>query len=270
MLTLFLSYAIVLSTLAPLRSTPDYSAEQETQLLFGETCVVNQKQDGWCLVVNDEDGYTGWVSESMLLMLSEEQYRQYHESDLTAITIAPYTLAYSCERQQTIPLTAGTHLSQYHDGQFSVLGKQYTIDPTAVQSTPLALNYDNLMRLAMPFVNTPYQWGGKSCMGMDCSGFADVVMSLFGKSVLRNADQQATQGITVESIDKAQAGDLVFFNHVSTDSTDTTITHVGVVVSPQIVMHCIGQVHFDYLRDGKLVSATTGRPTHDIALIKRY
>ena len=48
-------------------------------------------------------------------------------------------------------------------------------------------------------------------MGMDCSGFTQVVLSLFGKHLLRNASEQATQGTEVPSLDQAQAGDLAFF-----------------------------------------------------------
>ena len=271
MLRLIIQYALVLSTLAPLRSAPDYSAEQETQLLFGETCrVIDYDEGGWYKVVNDYDGYEGWVGSSMLTLISEEQHEQYVNADFTAAVVAPYTKIYSPKLQQSIPVTAGTRLRNYRDGKFEILTQTYTIDPNDVLNEPLEFNYDNLLRIAMPLINIPYVWGGKSCMGMDCSGLSSIVMTLFGKRVLRNASEQATQGTIVECLEDARAGDLVFFNHVSSDSTLTKITHVGIVVTPEIVLHCVGRVHFDYLRDGKLVSSVTGRPTHDIAVIKRY
>ena len=78
---------------------------------------------------------------------------------------------------------------------------------------PWELNQQNLLTAVRFFLNVPYLWGGKNAMGMDCSGFVQTVMSLFGKSLLRNASEQSTQGRAVMKLSRVQAGDLVFFDH---------------------------------------------------------
>ena len=118
-------------------------------------------------------------------------------------------------------------------------------------------------------------------MGMDCSGFVQVVMSLFGKQLLRNASQQATQGQAVDALDHAQPGDLLFFNHGVQNTeygvqTKSPISHVGILLStlnvqPSTlsVIHCSGRVKVEKVDETGIYSAETGDHTHHLAAIRR-
>ena len=84
------------------------------------------------------------------------------------------------------------------------------------------------------FQGTYYQWGGITPWGADCSGMVQTVFALHGVKLLRDAWQQATQGVVIEGgIAELKAGDLLFFS----DREDGHITHVALAMGNQRVVH---------------------------------
>lgn len=270
MASTLISYAIVLHSVVPVRNKPNEGAEQETQLLFGETCQIIDKVPRWYKIHNDYDGQEGWVDFKMITLMSEEEYEQYTSSDLSAMVKMPLAYAVSEGNGQTFPLTAGTRLCNYKNGQFEVLGSRFKIDPQMVAEKPLELTKDNFMHTVRFFLNIPYLWGGKNCMGMDCSGFSGIVMSLFGKRLLRNAREQVRQGIEIGFLQETECGDLVFFGHTKEGETNTKVTHVGILLSPDTVIHCSGRVKVERIDSNGIISTETGEYTHDLLAIRRF
>ena len=174
-------------------------------------------------------------------------------------------------------LTLGTRLLNYSNGTFSVLSKQYHIDPTCVNITTAQrstgeadLQRSDLATIAQSLLNTPYLWGGKTAMGLDCSGFTQVVYAAVGINILRNAREQITQGKEVTSLADALPGDLAFFDHSDRDPKATRISHVGMLLSPTEIIHCAGgRVHIDRI-DAKGILLSNGARTHHLVKIKRY
>ena len=115
-------------------------------------------------------------------------------------------------------------------------------------------------------------------MGMDCSGFTQVVLSLFGKHLLRNASEQATQGTVVPSLDQAKAGDLAFFCKPNENNGNNgTITHVGILIDQQRIVHCSGRVKVEKIDATGIFSIEQadakhpqGQYTHQLLSIRRY
>jgi len=258
--------ALSLHSVVPVRTEPREGAEQSTQMLFGELCTVLEQKPRWNRVKLNLDGQEGWVDEKMITPMSDEEYRSYSETLSSAATVVfPMAYAVSENNGQTIPLTAGTRLTNYQDGRFEVLGVGFRIDPNMVRTAPIEMNQDTLLQAVRFFLNIPYLWGGKNAMGMDCSGFTQTVMALFGKHLLRNASEQATQGEAVLTLKEAQAGDLVFFDH-----EDGKISHVGIVIDPERVIHCSGRVKVEKLDETGIFSAEKGEYTHHLVAIRRY
>jgi cell wall-associated NlpC family hydrolase len=106
-------------------------------------------------------------------------------------------------------------------------------------------------------------------MGMDCSGFTQVVYSVFGINLLRNAREQITQGTVVPSLSDAQPGDLAFFDHADRDPKATNISHVGILLDNKTIIHCSGCVHIDTI-DEQGIHLPDGELTHHLVQIKRY
>lgn len=260
---------ISLHSVVPVRAEASEGSEQLTQMLFGETCTIIERKPRWIRVKLHVDGQEGWVDAKMITPMSSAEYKSYHTAYKTAAMVAfPMTYAVSENNGQTIPLTAGTCLTNYSDGRFEVLGVGFRIDPTMVITKNLDLNEQNLLQTVRFFLNVPYLWGGKNALGMDCSGFTQVIMSLFGKQILRNASEQATQGRKISDLKNAKAGDLAFFDH-----EDGKISHVGIVIDPQRVIHCSGRVKVEKLdrraSGGVYVLSAEGVHTHHLVSIRR-
>lgn len=273
-------YAIVLHSIVPVRAEAREGAEQETQLLFGELCEVTEQQPRWYKIRNQADGAEGYADSKMLTPMTDEEYATYAAAlqASTARVLLPMTYAVSQNNGQTFPLTMGTRLANYRDGQFEILGVTFRIDSSAVAERPLPLNQTTLMQVTRFLLNTPYLWGGKNALGMDCSGLTQTVMSLFGSLLPRNASQQVKCGREVTSLHGAQAGDLVFFDHNDPSSDecdpnnckgDTRITHVGLLLDAERVIHCSGRVKIERISERGIYGQEQQLFTHHLAAIRR-
>ena len=273
-------HAIILHSIVPVRADAREGAEQSTQLLFGELCEILDILPRWYKVRNESDGEEGYADSKMITPMSDEEYISYSASlaSCSARVMLPMTYAVSENNGQTIPLTMGTRLSDYHDGQFEVLGVKFRIDSNAVAEQPLVLNQATLMQAARFLLNTPYLWGGKNALGMDCSGLTQTVMSLFGVSLPRNAGQQITCGVEVSQLSEAKAGDLAFFDHNDPDSedtepnnssADTRISHVGILIDSSRIVHCSGRVKVEDISERGIFGQEQQLFTHHLAAIRR-
>ncbi|MCQ2348362.1 MAG: C40 family peptidase [Paludibacteraceae bacterium] len=258
--------AIVLHSVVPVRREPQETAAQETQLLFAETCTILSELDRWIEVKNDADGQRGWVDRKMLTRLSNAEWKQVREANYVARVKMPMAYALSVNNGQTLPLTAGTCLPNYHEGQFELLGVPFRIDPSMVAAEPMEMTETNLLETVRFFLNIPYLWGGKNAMGLDCSGFTQVVLSLFGHSLLRNASEQIHQGRAIKSLSSARMGDLAFFDH-----EDGKISHVGLLLDNERIVHCSGRVKVEKVDEKGIFSVESGNTyTHHLVAIRRY
>ena len=269
-------FAINHCTVTPVRQEPSEGSEQLTQLLFGEVCEVLDRLPRWTKIRSTLDGQEGWVDFKMLTSSNIP----YPISHIQAVVAVPIAIATAMETGEELMLTLGTRLPNYAHGTFEVLGKQYLIDPACV-SQPISNSPSgrpiggtpsyshNVCAIAQTLLNAPYLWGGKNAMGMDCSGFTQVVYATQGINLLRNAREQMTQGELVPSLAEAQPGDLAFFDHADRDPKATNISHVGLLLSPTEIIHCSGCVHIDII-DKQGIHLPDGELTHHLVQIKRY
>ena len=257
---------IVLHSVVPVRSEANEGSEQLTQLLFAETVDILEEKPRWIRIKNDADGQIGWVDFKMLTKLSDSESDLVAKADKSARVMMPMAYAVSENNGQTIPLTAGTCLPNYKDGRFEVLGVGFRIDPSMVADKSLEMTTEKIMEVVRFFLNVPYLWGGKSALGMDCSGFTQIIHSLFGHQLLRNASEQVTQGMPVKSLKNAQTGDLAFFDH-----EDGKISHVGLILDGERIIHCSGRVKVEKLDEIGIFSIEQGGTyTHHLVSIRRY
>ena len=275
-------FAINHCTVTPVRQEPSEGSEQLTQLLFGEVCEVLDRLPRWTKIRSTLDGQEGWVDFKMLSpapISSQEVKGERLKIEGEGVISVPMAIATDMETSEELMLTIGTRLPNYSHGTFEVLGKQYLIDPTCVSTAQRStgeadlqqsdLQRSDLATIAQSLLNAPYLWGGKNAMGMDCSGFTQVVYATQGINLLRNAREQMTQGELVPSLAEAQPGDLAFFDHADRDPKATNISHVGLLLSPTEIIHCSGCVHIDTI-DEQGIHLPDGELTHHLVQIKRY
>jgi cell wall-associated NlpC family hydrolase len=122
-----------------------------------------------------------------------------------------------------------------------------------------------ITQIAFTFINTAYLWGGRSVFGIDCSGFVQLVFKFLHYPLLRDAQDQATQGTLVNFLQEARCGDLAFF-----DNAEGKIIHVGILLNQHEIIHSSGTVRIDKIDNQGIVNATTGERTQKLRIIKRY
>ena len=265
-------------TVTPVRQEPSEGSEQLTQLLFSEVCEVLDCLPRWTKIRSTVDGQEGWVDFKMLspAHVSLQEVRgERLEVRGEGVVATPLAIATEMETGEELMLTLGTRLPNYAHGTFEVLGRQYIIDPDCVSSMEATGLFggkakgEDVCTVAQTLLNAPYLWGGKNAMGMDCSGFTQVVYSVFGVNLLRNAREQMTQGTFIASLEDAQPGDLAFFDHADRDPKATNISHVGLLLDNKKIIHCSGCVHVDDI-DEMGIHLPDGELTHHLVQIKRY
>ncbi|HET7602298.1 MAG TPA: C40 family peptidase [Gemmatimonadales bacterium] len=233
---------VVISALAPVMAEPSVRAEQVTQMLMGETAGVTGRQGEWLAIRREIDGYTGWLNSGYARELPAAEAASWREaagalSDGAQLTIGrDLVLA---------PLGARLELDDglvtLPDGRAGRL-LSGTIRP-AGELTAAARTAPAEVWALEHFAGTPYQWGGVSPLGVDCSGLVQTTFFMRGLSVPRDASQQAAFGSDVP-LDQARPGDLLFFR---SESGADRITHVAFLAEGNALIHstiaCGGVVH---------------------------
>ena len=210
----------------PLRPRPDAECGMDTELLFGEFVTVFDRAAGWAWVKADFDGYVGYLPETAIRMEAGAP---------THTIVVPRTFRYPGPELRS-PYIEVRSMGSRIDvvGEAETRGTRYFLlaDGGAViadHCLPLVeLAADDPLTIAVRFIETPYLWGGRSGLGIDCSGLVQMSMMMTGRTVLRDTDmQQATLGEEIGRGD-LRRGDLVFWKgHVGLMEDAATLLHAN-------------------------------------------
>jgi len=253
-------YAVVIVPVAPLRMESAHRSEMISQLLWGECVEIIATAPGsWVQVKNQYDGYVGWVAENQLEEVGEDVYN------------AP-VLAYLPEYVNEVNFQGTAMQVPFGclvkgDRLMSKWGRYNVFYPRELGSLriPEADRERMVIATAYKYLGTGYLWGGRSVFGIDCSGFTQNVYKMVGIPLLRDAYQQATQGAAVDFLQEARPGDLAFF-----DNEEGRITHVGILLSEERIIHASGRVRVDPIDNQGITNIDTGERTHKLRIIKRF
>jgi len=255
-----MEYMVCCVPVSPLRAEPSHRVEMISQQLFGEkSFLVEKGEDNWVKIQLKYDGYEGWVQQSHLVSIDEDQYVK-TDKELTSDWVNE--IDYN-GHLMNVPM--GCSLSAFQDGiafwrKNSVNFKGKIWNPEEVKISPRLVK-----QIAFRFLNTSYLWGGKSVFGIDCSGFAQMVYKFINKHLPRDAWQQAELGETVNFLPEARCGDLAFF-----DNNEGKIIHVGILLNDHEIIHAAGKVRIDKIDTEGILNLETKQRTHKLRIIKRY
>ena len=224
-------------------------SEMVTQLTFGETVEVRSQLNHWIEIQSLSDCYRGFVDRRHLIGLTEKELRTWHDERTIQHTImetleTPWGLIYT---------PAGSYL---RNTSFNI--GNYTFKYNSIESEFNVASFLNSL------LNVPYLWGGKTSFGIDCSGFTQLFYRLNSINLPRDASEQQALGQDV-SIDELALYDLIFFQN-----QQGKVTHVGIYLNNNQLIHASGRVRIDSLQEGSIWNAELNEITHQFHSIKRY
>ena len=219
----------VAASYVDLRRAPAEDPPTDTQALYGETLIVYEEKDGWCWAQLDRDRYVGYVDANAL---TDKIVKPNHR------VRARHTLVYSAPDIKSPPIDALPFAAEveHRRGQRAIFGNRRPAAATSF-SRHLARNnrpLNDFVGLAEMFLHTPYLWGGKTDIGIDCSGLVQVTLAAIGVAAPRDTDlmerarpprrrRRGMRGL--------RRGDLVFWRG-----------HVGIMQNEQTLLHA--NAHF--------------------------
>lgn len=258
-----MKYAIFLNTVLPLRAEPSEKSEMVSQLLFGDYCRILEEKDSFVKIENYTDKYVGWADKKMLTPITESTYDELSVSPVFRTNV-PIADVFCMTDKSIYHLSAGSLLPLYNHekSNFEIAGKIFQIHPSFVTYLPHE-SKENIAATCMLFLNSPYLWGGKSIFGIDCSGFVQTVFAMNGYILPRDASVQAHEGELIDSLEKAEKGDLAYFEKGG------KITHVGIYLGENKIIHASGKVRIDKIDAKGIFNEDTQDYTHQLTMIKR-
>ena len=223
--------------LCPMRAEGSDRSEQVNQLLFGERFEVLERGEKWSRVKTTEEGYEGWIDNKQYTVLTSEEYEDLGRWEGVVeeplMRIGDETGGLLVPMGSRLPERLGEHRAG------------------AAES-------------ALKLLHAPYLWGGKSLMGIDCSGLVQVVYRVAGVNLPRDASQQALCGEKIESIGEAKEEDLCFF-----ENAEGRVVHVGIYLGDNRIVHASGEVRIDRIDDRGIFNADRGEYSHKLCGIRR-
>jgi len=257
----YMNYGITHLALVPVRLTPSDKAEILTFLLFGECFQVLECSDKWTFVKAVYDGYEGWIDNKQYVNLDEHLCERMSTSYYISHDLLNRVINETTGESFLIPM--GSCLPFWNGSSCSINMNSYRVEGNVGLFTPIH-SPTQIIAVAKLFLHTPYLWGGKACLGIDCSGFVQIVYKRFGIKLLRDANEQVQQGITVVSLSEAQTGDLAFF-----ENQEKKITHVGILLNRQQIIHASGCVRIDAIDEQGIYKIESDAYSHSLSVIKR-
>lgn len=209
---------------APLRPRPDLDASIDTELLHGETIDVFERAGGWAWVQSRLDGYVGYIEETSLSR---------HSGDITHTVSALRTFIYPEPDLKSPPRSLISMNAQLNAVEASTNGFVALCGGGWVfkrHIAPIGSHDTDHCAVALRFLGTPYLWGGRTSIGLDCSALVQMSLMRCGIDVPRDSDMQENmigrEAICEPDLSDLRRGDIVYWKG-----------HCGIWIDPSTFIH---------------------------------
>ncbi len=253
-----MEFAVVNVPAAPVRRKPGHYREMVNQLLFGETIkVLKTKADLWVKIRSLHDSYEGWMTNTLL-----EEIDEIAANSMSAFATTDILSSVKAgDKKMNIPF--GSSLPFFEGGKCKLGQNEFEFTGNYCKRDEQQPGPELLNQLALPWLNAPYLWGGRTPLGVDCSGFVQVIYKLMGIDLPRDTWQQAQEGKPVKKFKDVLPGDLAFFDNKE------DIVHTGILLGDEKIIHASGKVRIDGINKKGIVNAETGKRTLRLRAVRR-
>lgn len=207
---------------ADLRRHPAPDAPLDSQLLAGEVITVYDQKSGWAWVQNDTDGYVGYLEDGVF----EDSLPEPTHSVTALRSFVFPDPDLKCRPLDLLSFSSPVSATDEEptNGFLPLVGGGWIYAKHLSPVDDLATDY---VETALAFLGTPYFWGGRSSVGLDCSALVQLALARAGIACPRDSDQQeATIGEALPVEEPAQRGDLLF-----------SAGHVAIALDAERVVH---------------------------------
>ena len=212
----------VIEPSAFLRREAAHTARLVSEALVGERMIVYEVTDeGWAWGQLETDGYVGWISANALGKPGPAP---------TDKVVAVRTLVFPAPDIKMLPIAAlpmGARVAvAQRDERFAVTHSGWHLP--VVHLAPTTATQPDFVSVAEKFLGAPYLWGGKTSLGLDCSGLLQIALQAAGLPCPRDSDMQEMAFGHASSVADLHRGDLIFWKgHVAIARDDVTIIHAN-------------------------------------------
>lgn len=234
--------AIVTAMIANLHAAPNSTSELIDEVLYGMPVqIVEELENNW-VYIHTAYRYEGYCLKNQLLvdasktsawLLSAQHVISQRFADVLQQPKIQSTKIKTLVKGSIVqnvvlegPLNTQWVAVQLATGEIGYLRQQWLQQKVAENSLAESLFREKVVATALSYVATPYRWGGKSPLGIDCSGLCSMAYMLNGVTIFRDAKIEAGFPIKEIAIERMQKGDLLFFpGHVAMYIEDTLYVH---------------------------------------------
>lgn len=215
----------IVSAIADLRRSPEHDAPIDTQALLGECVTLYEEEEGWGWVQLARDGYVGYVSSGVL---AEGPPRASHRVAVNRTFVYPWR-DMKLPVLEAFPLGALVAVREVSHGFAQIADAGYVF---AHHLVPIDAKSSDFVAVAERLLHAPYLWGGKTSLGIDCSGLVQLSLGEAGILAPRDTDlQEKALGLDLafdEGLAGLRRGDLVFWRgHVGIMRDAATLLHAN-------------------------------------------
>ena len=216
----------VIAPQAPLRVEPRPDAPLLTEALRGERVTIyDSNEEGWAWGQFEADGYVGWLPTGALAAPGAAP--THWVSALRTLVFPGPSI--KLPPLEALPLGAKLAIARVEDRLAVIHGGGYV---PAVHLAPIDWHESDFVTVAERFVGVPYLWGGKTALGLDCSGLVQIALTACGTASPRDSDmQEAALGVLVDAasdLSNLRRGDLIFWKgHVAIARDRDTMIHAN-------------------------------------------
>ena len=207
---------------------PFKESDLETECLYGETVEILDEILDWYYCKLLTDNYCGWIPKYSLGILNSPTHR----------VLSKRTFIYTSKNIKSncihyLPMGAKVSVKKIGNDWAEVYLLEYNDNVTAFVPKKDLVNIDNKVKdwvsVAEKLLETPYKWGGRDSIGIDCSALVQLSCEAYGKKIPRNTkDQLEISKHVITDFKKLNRGCVIYWNgHVSIMTDNLNCIHAN-------------------------------------------